>query len=377
MKRAEILFRQIETEILSGKFGLCGDRFISVRELAKRYTCSLHCALDVVDLLLDSRIIRKHGKHCYITPGRCPPDSAYGRILFDSQRALFGVLIRDNSNPFFGSLINHLRDILYRNGMDLIIAGSGNDPDKEKQIMDMFIDLKCRGVFSCVTLLRQQQKLFSRYPLPIVTLAEDSGISTIDSILVDNHAAGIQVAKHLLECGSKSHAYITLDDYVESDLRLQGFRSHLERKQHSLPPENIGIVSATDEAVRARQLKQFLHNLLDQAVEAEQQLPIGIFCVHDLLAADAMRIVKHYSSKRKRKLLIPADVMIVGFDDLPISSQLSIPMTTISYQYSAISRKAFDVMIDCLQNPGHAPGRHEVQSLLIIRESTQKTQSRD
>lgn len=372
MKRAEILFQQIESEILSGTYGHSGDRFVAVRDLAKHYSCSLHCALDVIEMLLDSRIIRKHGKHCYITTGCCPPDSAYGKILFDNQRALFGVLIRDNSNPFFGSLINHLRDILCRNGMDLIVSSSGNDPHKEKQIMDMFVDLKCRGVFSCVTLLRQQQKLFSRYPLPIVTLAEDSGISSIDAILVDNHAAGVQVAKHMLECGSKSHAYITLDDYVESDLRLQGFRSYLERKSFPLPEENIGIVSATDEAVRARQVKQFIHNLLDQACEASEQLPIGIFCVHDLLAADVMRIVKHYSSKRKWKLMIPSDVMIVGFDDLPISSQLSIPMTTISYQYSAISRKAFDVMMDCLQNPGHIPGRYEVQSLLVIRESTRK-----
>lgn len=372
MKRADMLFQQIESEILSGSFGRSGDRFVSVRDLAKQYACSLHCALDVVEKLLDSRIIRKHGKHCYITMGYCPPDSAYGKILFNNRRALFGVLIRDNSNPFFGSLINHLRDILYRHGMDLIVSSSGNDPDKEKQIMDMFVDLKCRGVFNCVTLIRQHQKMFSRYPLPIVTLAEDSGISSIDAILVDNHTAGVQVAKHMHECGNKSYAYITLDDYVESDLRLQGFRSYLERKQLQLPEENIGIVSAADESVRARQVKQFVHSLLDQAGESNDRLPIGIFCVHDLLAADVMRIVKHYSSKRKQKLLIPSDVMIVGFDDLPISSQLSIPMTTISYQYSAISRKAFDVMMDCLQNPGHIPGRYEVQSLLVIRESTRK-----
>lgn len=372
MKRAAILFQQIESEILVGTFGRSGDRFITVRELAKQFSCSLHCALDVIAMLLDSRIIRKHGKHCYITMGYCPPDSAYGKILFDNHRTLFGVLIRDNSNPFFGSLINHLRDVLYRNGMNMIVSSSGNDPDKEKQILDMFVDLKCRGVFSCITLLGQQQNLFSRYPLPIVTLAEDSGISSIDTILVDNHAAGMQVAKHMLECGSKSYAYITLDDYVESDLRLQGFRSYLERKQIPLPEANIGIVSATDEALRARQVRQFIHSLLDQANETSEHLPIGIFCVHDLLAADVMRIVKHYRGKRTRQLMIPEDVMIVGFDDLPISSQLSIPMTTISYQYSAISRKAFNVMMDRLQNPWHIPNRYEVQSLLVIRESTRK-----
>lgn len=370
MKRAEILFRQIEAEILSGAFGSCGDRFISVRELAQRHACSLHCALDVVDLLLDSRILRRYGKHCYITTGCCPADSAYGRILSDRQRIIFGVLVSDNSNPFFGALINHLQDILCQNGMELIVSGSGNDPAREKQILDMFVDLKCSGVFNCVPVLRQQQDLFRRYPLPIVTLAEDSGIPSIDTILVDNQAAGVQVAKHLLECGNRSFAYITLDNYVESDLRLQGFRNHLAKKQMALPDRHIGIVSGTDDTVRARQLKQFVRGLLDSM---QDNLPIGIFCVHDLLAADVMRIVKHYTTKRKQKLLIPSDVMIVGFDDLPICSQLSIPMTTISYQYSAISRKAFDVMMDRLQNPSHIPGRYEIRSLLMIRESTRKS----
>ena len=65
---------------------------MTVRDFAKEYTCSLHCALDVFNMLLNSRILRRAGKHCYITTGRCPSESAYSKVLSDSRQILFGVL---------------------------------------------------------------------------------------------------------------------------------------------------------------------------------------------------------------------------------------------------------------------------------------------
>lgn len=370
MKRAEMLFQQIEAEIMSGNYGASGGEFPSVRELAKRHACSLRCALDVRNLLLKSRILRKYGKHCYIVKGVCSPDSAYGKLLFDAGRPLFGVLVKDNSNPFYGALLDHLRGILHGQGMNMVVSCSGSDPQKTAEIMDLFVELKCKGVFTCVTLQPMQEMLFSRYPLPIVSLAEDSGIPSIDAILVDNYAAGAQVAKHLVEQGSKSFAYITLDDYVQSDQRLKGFRDHLNRNEFTLPEESIGIVSANDDVARANQLKSFVSGLLDKASKAPSLLPLSIFCVHDLLAADVMRVVKRYSGRGGRKFQIPTDVRIVGFDDLPIASQHFIPISTISYQYSGISRKAFEVMMDRLTNPQHVSQHYEIPSVLVVREST-------
>ena len=372
MKRAESLFSKIRAGILSGQLGKNGDRFMTIRDFAKQHTCSLHCALDVFSMLLDCRILRKAGKHCYITTGRCPPDSDYGKILSDSTQKLFGVLLSENSNPFFGSLIDQLQDVLQQNGMDLITATSGGDIARERHILDMFVDLKCKGVFNCITIQRGQQNYFAYYPLPVVTLAEDSSLSSIDAIMVDNFAAGKQVAKHLIDAGCKSFAYITLDNYIESDMRLEGYRQHLTSKQINLSINNIGIVSGVNDELRARDVNRFVRNLLENAVASGDNLPLGIFCVHDLLAVEVMRIIKHSTPKTQRKLHIPEDVKIVGFDDLPLASLVSIPITTVSYPYSAMAGKAFDVMMDYLQNPNHQPKCYEIQSSLVIRESSQK-----
>lgn len=62
--------------------------------------------------------------------------------------------------------------------------------------------------------------------------------------------------------------------------------------------------------------------------------------------------------------------MIAGFDDLSITSMVTPTLSTVSYRYSAMAEKAFEVMIDYITNSNHISGRYEISSALIIREST-------
>lgn len=366
MNRADALFAQICSAIQAGEFGTCGDRFLTVRALAEKYACSLRCALEVIQRLQDSRILRTAGKHCCITTGYCPPGSAYGKILSGTRRDIFGVLVNDSSNPFFSALIDHLREEASRSGMELIIASSGGDPRREQQIMDMFVELGCRGVFSCVPILPEQHALFSRYPLPVVSLAEDTFLPNVDAVLVDNHAAGMQVAGHLLECGCKSFAYITLEEYIKYDLRLRGFRSRLLQDRIVLSEDTVGILPGSGSAVSPREVSHFVTGLLDKACKSDA-FPMGIFCVHDLLAVEVLRAIRQY---RQSRLRVPEDIMVVGFDDLPIAPLVSPPITTVSYQYSAMAGKAYALMDDYLHDPNHVPTRCEVSSSLTVRQST-------
>ena len=365
MSRAEQLYAQLQEEILAGDFGASGDVFPTVRTLAKEYGCSFHCAIEVIQKLWDCRILRPMGKRYCVTTGVCHPATVYGKYLSESGRTLFGVLLSDSSNPFFGALADHLRDAVYGSGAELIIASSGGDLCRERQILDMFVDLKCRGIFSCVPVLPEQKDLFTRYPLPIVSLAEDPGLEDIDSVLVDNRAAGRQVAKHLLECGCRSFAYITTEDHTEQDPRLRGYREQLLQKGISLPEDRIGILPGS--STSARDLAGFVHSLLDRVDSQANTLPVGIFCEHDLLAVEVIGAVRRY---RRRNYQIPEDIMVAGFDDLPVAPLVQPPLTTVSYRYAAIAENADKVMADRLSDPEHRPVRLEIPSSLTVRGST-------
>lgn len=373
MKRADSIFSELQSTIPAGEYGPSGSTFITVRELARKYSCSLHCALDVFDRLLDGCLILSIGKRSYVTTGPCGSRTPLGKFLSESQRDMLGILLQDSSNPFFGSLIRHLYSVAAGNRYQLIVSCTGGSPEREREILDLFLKLGCRGVFSCVPVSKQQEPLFRNYPLPLVTLAEESHLPNTDVILVNNYTAGRQIAKHLMKCGCRSFAYVTEADYIESDRRLKGFRDYLHENGSELNDENIFVVTQPDSGIISREIGWFTTNLLNRTRQLGIPLPLGIFCVHDLLAVETSRAVKRYRPAKYKPFCIPDDVMIAGFDDLPIAAAVTPTLTTVSYRYSAMAETAFGVMTDYITNPDHVPKQYEISSSLIIRESTSQS----
>ncbi len=375
MKRADLIFEELQRAITAEEYGRSGSVFMTVRELAQTYSCSLHCALDVFQKLTETHLIRSIGKRNYITTGPCANRTPLEQYLADHQRNLFGILIQDNSNPFFGSLINHLHTIATQYQQQIIVSCSNGESKREREILDLFWELNCKGVFNCVPVTKPQEHLFRRYPLPLVTLAEETHLPNMDTILVNNYTAGTQIAKHLIKNGCRSFAYITEANYIESDQRLKGFRDYLRRNQFDLPDEHIGVVTTMGNSINTREIVWFATNILNHIRQSNTPLPLGIFCVHDLLAVEIARVVKHYHSAKYEPFYIPDDVMIVGFDDLPIANMVTPTLTTVSYQYSTMAETAFRVMMDYVTNPYHVPKQYEVNSSLIVRESTTRRRS--
>ena len=370
MKRAEQITQALAAEISSGNWGPSGSLFITVRNLAEQYHCSLHCALDVFQNLTAKHFIRKIKKKYYITTGRAHPNTELVKFLSNHDRPIYGVLLNESSNPFYAALVNQLDSIVAASAQQLVIACCSNDPKRKEDSLTMFLEIKCKGVFNCVPIEPGQESLFKNYPLPIVTLAEEPLLKTMDAIIVDNFSAGKQVAAHLQACGCRSFAYLSEKNYVEYDQRLKGFQQQLSCDQ--LPPENIGVITTTDAALHAQNASHFINDLLKRQIESQQSIPLGIFCVHDLLAVEVLRLVKNNHLVKKYGLRIPQDIMIVGFDNLPVASYVIPPLTTVSYQYSSMAKMAFAVMTDALINLAHRAARYEIDSALIVRETTLK-----
>ena len=365
IKRAERLFVELERAILSGEYGKSGEAFVTVRGLAKEKRCSLHCAAEVFSLLLKERLIYRAKNRFFITFGICTRESPLGRYLSDcGGRRLFGVMAGDAANPFFSSLIDHLQKVALSKGSELIVAYGGGDAEREAQILDTFLDLKCSGGFSCVPISADGRKLFERYPLPIVMLAEESTVDTVDAVLVDNFSAGMQVSRHLMGMGCRSFCYITEDSYIKTDLRLQGFRIGLNNCGFDLPDESVAVISAQNGDERAREISRFVSEILKSSEKDRTRLPIGIFCVHDLIAVEVLKAAK------RRMAAVPRDVMVVGFDDLPISKLFSPRLTTVSYRYGELAQKAYEAMTYRISSPSKKACRYEIGSSLIVRQTT-------
>ncbi len=92
----------------------------------------------------------------------------------------------------------------------------------------------------------------------------------------------------------------------------------------------------------------------------------AIFAMNDLLAADV------YYHADNLGVLIPKDISIVGYDDLPFSERLKTPLTTMHQPLYQMGRESFTLLMERVHKP-HEPFKKVVlPNRLVVRKSVKK-----
>ncbi|NLK38249.1 MAG: LacI family transcriptional regulator, partial [Epulopiscium sp.] len=98
-------------------------------------------------------------------------------------------------------------------------------------------------------------------------------------------------------------------------------------------------------------------------LESEQDFQ-AIFCGNDLIAIGAMKKL------REKKVTIPDDVAVMGFDDIYISSLVDPELTTIKQPNYKMGFEAVRIMIDYLEGKEIEEKNIILSTELIIRKSS-------
>jgi LacI family transcriptional regulator len=103
------------------------------------------------------------------------------------------------------------------------------------------------------------------------------------------------------------------------------------------------------------------HTAMNRLLDAKAEFT-AVFAANDQSAYGAMLAL------HRRGLRVPQDVSIVGFDDLPTSSFIIPPLTTVHRSIHELGEAAAEAMIDLLA--GRVPASKLSSATLAIREST-------
>jgi DNA-binding LacI/PurR family transcriptional regulator len=101
-----------------------------------------------------------------------------------------------------------------------------------------------------------------------------------------------------------------------------------------------------------------MHALLD-----EGSLPEAIFCVNDLMAFGVMDVL------REAGVNVPADVSVVGFDDVPMAGWASYKLTTLRQDPMRVAKEAVAILDRREANPEMPPMSVRFPVELIVRET--------
>ena len=156
--------------------------------------------------------------------------------------------------------------------------------------------------------------LLDKAGIPVVLLDRDleayPGRSRYDLVGIDNRRAGYAITAHLLKRGCQRLVFVGRPHSAPTvDARIAGFREALLDAGMDPRPAVIWRIDPAE----AGDVKKLI----------DKVRPDGVVCANDFTAAHLMK------SLGELGVNVPADVRLVGIDDVKYASLLPVPLTTI------------------------------------------------
>ena len=170
---------------------------------------------------------------------------------------------------------------------------------------------------------------------------------------------GLEAAvRHLYGLGHRRIALLSgpLDSYVVRQ-RYNAYCAALEKCGLPVDEDLIGLGYYVAESTR-----KYLPRFIEKGATA-------------IVCADDARAVAAYTECGDHSLHVPADVSIVGFDDLPVAAYMNPPLTTIRQNRLALGKCGY-YALSCLIN-NVAIDSIRLRAPLIVRGSTGPTPQRE
>jgi LacI family transcriptional regulator len=280
----------------------------------------------------------------------------HARSLAGGRSNVIGLLVVDLTTQYVGEIIRGIDDVLTANQYELMLYTTHRRKTKESAYVNMMARGLADGLLivlprdpeAYLTSLRQRD-------FPYV-LIDQFGIDDADlTVTAANYDGGFEATRHLIELGHRRIGIITgWMDMVAARHRLDGYRAALTafniNYQENLVYEGDFTQSSGFHGT---------NHLLDLA-----EPPTAIFASSDLVALGVM------DAARGRKLKIPADLSLVGFDDIPMSAVLIPQLTTVRQPLTDMGYCATQMLLALIQKPEEKQTSVILPTELILREST-------
>lgn len=283
--------------------------------------------------------------------------SALARSLKSKTTGSIGLIIPNNTNPYFSEVARGIEDSCYAAGYSVILCNSDDDPAKQRDYLNVLLTKRCDGLI-VATLAQTDGELLRKMKVPTVLLDRAPKDMAIDLVAVDNVAGGGLAAAHLLSLGRRRIACIGgPQDIAISRERIGGLRQTLLAAGVELPDT---LLAYSDFTSAGGYLAAY--NLL-----AMPQAPDAIFCCNDLMAIGALRAAAECG------VAVPEALAVVGFDDIDLAQFVHPTLTSVAQNTRRLGQLTAECLLQRIAAPDRPLQRISIAPELHIRDSTVKS----
>lgn len=282
--------------------------------------------------------------------------SQIARGLVTHQTATLGLVMPDVANPFFAQIARGAEEIASQNGYNLFLINTAEDLDREKKALNSLLEKEIDGAVLCSSRLSQIEMLPYLEALPATVLVNrtlDEPRPRVVTLNVNDCQGTQQAVDYLIAQGRQHIALITgPENSISSQRRLNGYLRGLHAQRLPAREELVLHCFPTTSGGEAAALYLF-----------EQQPEIdGVIAFNDLVAVGVLRAC--LQTQRS----IPAQVAVIGADDIPLAGLTNPSLTTLHVDQTALGEQAMIALLHLVCGE-ETPKRIVVEPKLVQRQS--------
>ncbi len=279
------------------------------------------------------------------------------RSLVLQSSATFGLMTPDVTDPIHAQVVTGFQQQAAEQGYSVILSNRFWDPGTERRALREFAAHRVAAVAVMGSVLPQAEVKRLLSPSPVLFIgsehvpASGGDLDMARGCLRPDDRDGMrQVVDHLIERGYRRVAYVSGSSGATQIIRRDALVAALADRGRA------EFVVHTADEVDAGGLRPI-------AVRIRQSRPDAVVCYDDKTALLLM------DELRSAGVMVPSDVAVVGFDDIPFARISNPRLTTVSQRADDLGRTSVDLLLSTIER-GRLPVSQLMPVTLVVRETT-------
>jgi LacI family transcriptional regulator len=271
------------------------------------------------------------------------------RGLATGRTGVIGVIVPDVAGPLYAQMARGIEDVTEPLGLQFFMLTDNRSAELERRAITTLLERRVDGLVLIGSRLeRAALEALLGSGTAIVLVEREGADVPFASISLDNEGGAYAATRYLVECGHRRIAHVT-GLRAAGERRRAGYLRALADAGLEPGPLLEGDFSEDSGVAAAAPL------LAQRGVTA-------VFCANDRIALGLS------SALIAAGVLLPDDLSLVGFDDLPFSAFLSPALTTVRQDARVMGRLAAQRVVAAMSGAAE-PTATLVPPELVIRAS--------
>lgn len=292
-----------------------------------------------------SRVLNNNNKVAEITRQRVQgiidkhdfKPNELARSLFKNETKMIGCILPDITNPYYSSVFIEAEKYALQLGYTLVLCDAMDKASNDVIYLQTLVERQVDGIIymgrnsstSMGNFEKQLEKYRKKLPIVMINWGNfETGCYRVQS----KEAEGFELLiEELIKSGHKKISLIGgRGGVLPTDIKYEVFKKAVRR--HGLEwKDNYRIEGDYTTETGFKTMNRILDDI---------DHPTAVMGINDMVSIGAVKAC------HMRNIRVPDDIVITGFDNIPLAHYIFPTLTTVTHDYKNIGKRAIDIITD-------------------------------